>query len=288
MREYLLVNVPKCDDDRTGDFGPHNPYSHGLTDSTRLTVDEYKFGRRVHWPINTESCPVPDRCESMTQSIKSRMNAAWKINNAETDWRIMVTLTYPESVWEDLNYDVVANHRSRIIRALKDAYGTELHRAWFLEFTKKGAPHFHLYLGGQTAASIVLTEPTETVNRSRSKDRQNWSGQIQNTYRVDLCRGKLEDVVRRVWDSCASDQSSNYELFQGGGICEVLRDPQAAGKYAAKEAGKRVQKDAPWPVKAWWGLAPKSISPRLRRTYEITLSDYVDLYGAIMYSKTWK
>lgn len=73
---------------------------------------------------------------------------------------------------------------------------------------------------------------------------------------MSLVGGRLERTVVRAWTRHAGDGSKEWDRFQAGGIWELLRTPDAAARYAAKEAGKRAQKALPpgWnTLGRWWG-----------------------------------
>jgi len=217
--------------------------------ATTVEVERFKNTAVIHWPSKTppaESEGCPDR-ESREQSTKSRMNCAFNLGNAETEWLAMVTLTYrknPES------YEVTKMHRTKFLDRLRKAYPGS-HVAWFLEFTEKGVAHYHLFLGsGGELGRVLADSPIEKRTRRETP--------------VEVVRGAVDEEIVGWWRDLTSDQSDEWEAFQTGGIIDKCRHPDAAGRYAAKEAAKRAQKRAPWPVKQWWGMS-RNCRPKPRK-----------------------
>lgn len=66
-----------------------------------------------------------------------------KLNREKTPY--FLTLTYPSS-WPSARES--KKHLSSFIKRLKRRYGDDLGYIWKLEFQKRGAPHYHLFLWG--------------------------------------------------------------------------------------------------------------------------------------------
>jgi len=66
-----------------------------------------------------------------------------KLNRNKTPY--FLTLTYPSS-WPSVRETKI--HLSSFIKRLKRRYGDDLGYIWKLEFQKRGAPHYHLFLWG--------------------------------------------------------------------------------------------------------------------------------------------
>lgn len=287
MRNYtLLVNSPNSElEDRLRHYEGEekgiprfmHPYGRGLDPESVIAIDLYKNGSQIHWPVegptNGRKVEMPERKASLEQSKKSRLNAAWTIGNSDTEWQFMTTFTYPQTYHDSLTYSDVVSHRNRITSNVRKNYQGQ-HFAWILEFTKKGAPHFHFFWGHGPLADQLKTDPRKTVKR--------------NGQETMLSRGKGDEDLVRWWSLGADDGSQAYARFQHGGITEYLRHPEGAAAYVAKEAGKREQKKAPWHVSAWWGSGPNSIKPILEESIEMRVDDYIEKYGEVMLSKLFE
>src|SRR5512146_128055 len=74
-------------------------------------------------------------------SDDSLKRLAFVANNANVDFRSMITLTYPNEF--PVSGKVCKQHLDAMLKALKRKCGDGLQYLWFLEFQKRGAPHFH-------------------------------------------------------------------------------------------------------------------------------------------------
>lgn len=226
-----------------------------------IEVVEHRNGLKLEFPSKGNPVP-PETRETSTreQSGKSRRNCAFTLGNAETNWLAMITLTYrmpPDS------YDECNTHRTRVLESLRKKWG-KFDFAWFLEFTKAGAPHFHVFVGDSgPVGNAIRNSPTELVKRRGTE--------------TEIVRGEFESDVVRLWSNQVGDESPGFKKYQRGGIVELLRHPDAAGRYAAKEAGKRAQKKAPWPVKRWWYIST-SVRPEPRQRRVVSVRDYLELF----------
>lgn len=242
-----------------------------LTIHDEIEVDEYRNGLRVHFPGESPG-EAPESVEraSQAQSAKSRHRCAFTLGNAETDWLAMMTLTYrinPE------DYETVKRHRTRTLESARKKWG-KFDYAWFLEFTKKGTAHYHVFLGsGGMLGKLIKEEETETVTRKGKKTK--------------ILRGEVDASFSRWWINQVGDDDPGFRAFQEGGIIELVRHPDAAGRYAAKEAGKRVQKSAPWPVRQWWYQSPH-LAPSIRKKRIVTVKEYLKAFpDGKMHSRTY-
>jgi len=228
-------------------------------DRTTAEVTDYKTGSRVAYPPKSPPCGAlgcADRA-SRNQSTKSRLNAAFQLGNAETDWLAMATLTYrssPES------YVETRAHRVRLLDRLRKKW-KDPHFGWILEFTQNGAPHYHLFLGsGGELGEAIRAEPTLTRQRKGKP--------------VLVFCGDFAQWVAEAWVAIVGDTTDEFRAFQFGGIVEPMRSADAAGRYAAKEAAKRIQKRAPWPVLQWFAIS-RSVRPKPIRIRRKSLADLI-------------
>lgn len=247
-----------------------NPASY--PEGCKIRIDRYRKGDRLTWPSFREPPAPPEERNrgSLTQSVKSRLNAAFTLGNAETDWIAMATLTYRKSPG---SYDEVKRDWTRFKDRFRKRWeGTEW--AWILEFQRRGAAHFHVFFGsGGELGTALQSEPVE-IRKRKGTD-------------TEIFAGPVAEWIAETWIEIVGDQSPRFKRFQRGGILEKMRSTDAAGRYAAKEAAKRVQKSAPWEVSQWWGMS-NAIRPRFRESLSMTVKDFKRLYPDLpVCSRLW-
>jgi len=98
--------------------------------------------------------PKGKRNEVMEFSRKSRERLAFVANNTQAEFVVMVTLTYPlhfpsdgAEVKSHLNRFLTWCRRNGIVDYL-----------WFIEFQRRGAPHFHVLVDGYLNKTAVAEE----------------------------------------------------------------------------------------------------------------------------------
>jgi hypothetical protein len=208
---------------------------------------EYRRSVRLHWPVHGSPVAAERGVVSGVQSDKSRRRCAFYLLNAETDWKAMITLTYAEDVGAATARRDIIRFRRRMLRL------GNVEWAWFREFTLRGRVHFHWFIGGDAVGEALSRGSFKEVVRRGAKTR--------------LPESAIAKAIVESWIRVAAPvRREAFDKFQRGGILELLRTPDAAGRYAAKEAAKRVQKVAPpgWERPGrWWAMAP-GITPRRR------------------------
>ncbi len=201
----------------------------------RLTL--YRVGALTHWPVIGR----PVRHDSQRGRIadlskKSRLRCAFAFGNAQKDWGAMATLTFrtqPREPKRALNI---------FSRAMRNEVG-EIQWAWVMEWQERGVIHFHLFFEREWIERVGYF--TETV--------------VRHGHETELLRGPIDEWIQAIWCKAVGDRHPDFRRFQAGGIVELLRTPDAAARYVAKEAGKRAQKQLPAGVEAagrWWWLHP--------------------------------
>lgn len=190
---------------------------------TKLQVSQLdaKFSRRFT-NYQTQNPGGGTRGEIRELSRQSRSRLIYKARNVP-GLQCMFTFTYPHEDYAisatggDFMTDgqVVKNHlrKLRQLFTYRGIYGF-----WFLEFQKRGAPHFH----------FILSKTLE--NKDISK-------------------------IQRTWHKMVGSHCPHH-LVQGA-KCEVLRKKHAAGAYAAKYSSKSEQKTVPDRYKnvgRFWGM----------------------------------
>jgi hypothetical protein len=170
-------------------------------------------------------------------SKRARIRCAWMFANAPQPWGMMATLTFreqPEFPKAALKF---------FVRRFRIDHGDEWQWGWVMEWQDRGVIHFHTFYEQSFLHTMGFT--TEEVTRHRQK--------------TALVRGDAEEWFIDTWTRAVGDTSRKFSRFQRGGIVELLRSPDAAARYVAKEAGKRAQKQLPAGVSAagrWWWLSP--------------------------------
>lgn len=225
----------------------------------KITVTHHKRGSVLGWPSPVKvarSRPAEVERASTEQSVKSRLRAAYNLGNAECSWVAMLTLTYRVP---PADYDRVREDRERFLDRMRKRFGpTQV--GWILEFQRRGAAHFHIWIGDDCELGRRLaSEPTRERTRKGVTRR--------------VCSGESSEWIASAWVDIVGDSDPRFLRFQSGGIVELMDNADGAGRYAAKEAAKRVQKSAPWPVSQWWGMS-RSLLPKSRHQTAITVADF--------------
>jgi len=205
-----------------------------------------KHGRRIDQEPRTAPRVVKD------QSNNSRSRAAFAFGNAECDWLAMTTLTWhnvpsPEHVKSTLE----KFRRAWRVRWLEPMDG------WIMEMQERGVPHFHLFHALQSrVGGIIAGMPTRIFKRKGKK--------------TEIVGGSFENWIVQTWLTCTGESDDLRAIaFNRGGICEIFRTPDAAGRYISKESYKRGQKELPphyaeglgrwWWLAKRWAMLPRSV-----------------------------
>lgn len=152
-------------------------------------------------------------------SSRSRQRLAFTVFETKVTFKSMMTLTYPEIFPK--NGKVVKNHLNRFLNYVRRNVAREY--LWFLEFQRRGAPHFHVLL-------------SEAVG-----DRQEFA--LQWARIAAGSELEAEKVVR---------VHSHRSQWQN------VKKPDAAQRYALKYALKPYQKYVPrdyQDVGRFWGAS---------------------------------
>lgn len=170
-------------------------------------------------------------------SRKSRQRLAFVASNTDVEFTMMITLTYPRSFPSDGR--TVKRHLNHFLTRMR-RYRTDVLYLWFLEWQKRGAPHFHILA---TALGELRTV-------------QLW--------------------VSRTWYDVV--QSGDERHLKAGTRCETIRSRDGARHYAVKYASKMKQKLVPagyHDVGRFWGCS-RAVRPHPRREYTCTNDDLVE------------
>lgn len=212
-----------------------------------------------------EGCALPPpRCRgnrgavtSLSRESAGRM--AWTACALSDNFRSMLTVT----VHSDLRPD--SRLFARALRSMLDARARE-GRAyfWFLEFTRRGMPHAHIFLGGDDPGPrVVVSGRPLFLDQSRAESGR-WAGLLRAGHRraCSSCGGGMVDEpsnpegcgAESIWRSM-SRASCRWEPLTKGG--------EAAARYASKYAAKMEQKDRPewFGSGRWWGFGGCNLRP---------------------------
>ncbi len=166
------------------------------------------------------SGPKTRRGEIKMLSDDSLRRLAFVANNANIEFRSMITLTYPNEF--PTNGEICKAHLQALLRSLKRRLGEDLTYIWFLEFQRRGAPHFHILL--QCALS---NDP-------------------QSDY----------DWLSNRWYKIVKSGDDLHLL--AGTRWENTRQTEGLRHYVVKYAAKTYQKEVPegfWKVGRFWGTS---------------------------------
>jgi hypothetical protein len=169
-------------------------------------------------------------------SRKSLQKLCLYASNSPVDCRSFITLTYPKDY--PCDGKEVKRHLNLILTALRKRIG-KFSYLWFLEFQRRGAPHFHIFCGYELPAPLC---PMRRETGRRVKEvRVNWEHQDW------LCDRWFEIV-----------DSGDEKHRRVGAAWEVVEKPDGMARYVAKEAYKTFQKVVPKDyqnVGRFWGTS---------------------------------
>lgn len=109
------------------------------------SIDFYRNDAKVNYMMLS----TPGRGERVARkeitefSMESRARLAFVANNTEVDFTWFITLTYPKDYETDGKE--VKRHLNKFLSWARSAE-KGVQYLWFLEFQKRGAPHFHILL----------------------------------------------------------------------------------------------------------------------------------------------
>lgn len=184
-----------------------------------------------------------ERQEIKNLSSDSLANLAFIAFNTPVNFRSMHTLTYPAKFSNDGNR--VKDNLDNFLRWYRRHFSGELY-LWFLEFQKRGAPHFHVL------STVDLAALGKLATIRRKKD------------------GKVE-TWQTHWETWKAQEKAWQSLGGGHTAWEVINDPEGGKKYAARYATKAYQKAVPPAyrnVGRFWGHSREGVKPELTGSYE--------------------
>lgn len=182
----------------------------------------------------------PARGDVQEFTFDSRQRLAFVACNTDIVFRTMITLTYPAEYPTDGIQ--VKKHLHTFFMWLRRDLGSKPSYLWFLEFQKRGAPHFHILLDWTLPGSRADTK----AFRFR---------------------------VASSWYRIVGSQDPKH--LAAGTRAERIRKPDGAARYAVKYALKMRQKKAPSDyhhVGRFWG-ASRDVKPTPKKTVRCTEDD---------------
>ena len=213
-------------------------------------VEVYSSG----WKIIRKSLLTPKQIprglrgeiRMLTQNSLSRL--AFTVLNTPVEFTSIITLTYSKEfptdgkkVKADLNHFLTLARREF----------AEFSYVWFIEFQKRGAPHFH-----------ILARGIEPNLLNRVKLAQNW--------------------VRCVKPATLEEREKMFLVHSHRSACDRIREKNGAKRYALKYCLKANQKVVPKEYRnigRFWGTS-RDIKPELIKRVTITEDDF---RGALEY-----
>jgi hypothetical protein len=198
----------------------------------------------------------------MELTPKARKMMAFTTLATSSEFGSMITLTYGEMFPED--GQTVKLHLKRVLQWLK-RYGIE-DLIWFLEFQKRGAPHFH-----------VLADLFNPTLLDRASLGMAWiKAQGWDTSRLQpVFEGWPGNNGRagNVFDLVMLEKQFKFLLHEK--TWEAVHTDDGARRYAMKHALKPWQKEVPPEysnVGRWWGCT-KSVRDKIRPVAEWQLNE---------------
>lgn len=196
-------------------------------DIDRIEVNRWERDVTISYKLRPHAIPrYEERGDISGFSDSSMRRLAFVAQNTTTDFSHMVTLTYPsefpcdgKKVKQQLNV-FLQRLRRKGIKYL-----------WFLEWQRRGAPHFHVLIDGLNG----------------------------------LTKGELSNA----WYEIVG--SGDEKHLRAGTRLEKMRNKEGGRHYAVKYSYKRYQKQVPegyTNVGRLWGHS-QSVAPKVRATKEI-------------------
>lgn len=183
---------------------------------------------------------VPPRGEVTEFSWDSRKRLAFVACNTDVVFNTLITLTYPAAF--PSNGKTVKKHFHAFLEWLARDLGGRPSYLWFLEFQKRGAPHYHILIDWR------LPKARRSVTEFRFRLSSAWYRIVGSGDPKHLAAGTRSESVR-------------------------LRD--GAARYAVKYATKMRQKVVPADyrnVGRFWGCS-RDVIPVPRKTLRCTEDD---------------
>lgn len=144
------------------------PYSHAVYKPTKIIKNKGEIICYLPLHSCSSQSPPPKRGSVKGLSVKSSCRLKRYLKNCDTNYRYMITLTYPKEWPTDIS-ESKEHLRAFMAACRRRADTKELWSAcWVLEFQKRGAPHYHILTNNYLEFQWVA----ETWARITSGDRR--------------------------------------------------------------------------------------------------------------------
>lgn len=178
----------------------------------------------VNPPKNSKASSGKKRQVITQYSNSSRLRLTHFTNNCDCDFHSMLTLTYPSSFSTDGR--TVKKHLNQFLsKHLDRKFPGQW--VWFLEFQKRGAPHYHIL---------------STVNLGPCVEKHYYSHKRGGFVSVWINEEKQTSMQKSWFDIVASNDQKH---LRAGLTWERIEQSEGALRYAAKHAAKNSQKEVP-------------------------------------------
>lgn len=219
----------------------------------RVHKSDIEVVRRKHVEDEPFDREPPPRGKVTEFSYKSRQRLAFTAANSLVTFQSMLTLTYPADFPSDGK--TVKSHLNTFLQALRRR--TKQPYLWFLEFQRRGAPHFHIL------SAYRLPSPRNVVKRS--------NGASWETFKPD------DDWAAQRWYEIVGSGDLNH--WRCGTSWEAIRSKDGGARYAVKYAYKLEQKSVPEDysnVGRMWGHS-RDVKPPERPLTKLPVSTILEL-----------
>jgi hypothetical protein len=204
----------------------------------------------------------PTRGDVVEFSRKSRQRLAFVAANTDVQFKTMITLTYPKDFPSD-GQKVKANFHA-FLEWLSRDLGARPSYLWFLEFQKRGAPHFHLLI--DWSLPLIWREQRVTLDgHTVTRKRENPDARTA----VKAFRFRVSAAWYRIVGS------GDPKHLAAGTRVERVRKKDGAARYAVKYALKMHQKRVPQGyhnVGRFWGYS-RDVVPKPVQELRVTEDD---------------
>jgi len=199
---------------------------------------ESKIIGRFQYETGREAKPI------MKFSPKSMARLVATINATTVQFNSFLTLTFPRFYPTDGK--IAKEAMNYLLTMMRSKLGGEY--LWFLEFQKRGAPHFH-----------ILSTHSAITPRMRIYIAEWWVRKMSGSDWF-IAAAALDATMQNKcdWDVMSSAIAKAYYFTLRKETWELLREENAAAKYATKYATKEYQKEPPETYKnvgRFWGCS---------------------------------
>lgn len=210
-------------------------------------------------PVAGEKKSGGERGKCSELSYKSLQNLRYLVAHTTIVFQSMITLTYPA----EFPYDqaTIKKHLDTFLKALDRAIKTELSYLWIMEFQRRGAPHYHVWINEALPVPLIEFKRKGKQSAIVNPDRQKW------------CSETWFRIV----------ESNDMKHLRAGACWEAVRDVDGAKKYITKECSKKHQKTLPdgWTnAGRWWG-ASRDVKQNIPRPRELSAQECEKMFAAL-------